>query len=157
MAKRGRPNHPAALLKNIAGSPEAKDRVLTILGSLCGTVDIQSAMARLGIGMTIFKRWRSIFLRCTVQALEPRPAGRPLRQVPPEWKRIRDLEREVHELKRDLKLTRLREELALIIRGPATKKTLPKAKAAGTSGTKPSSSPSSVIKKETPGLQSPTV
>jgi hypothetical protein len=157
MAKRGRPNHPAALLMNIAGSPEAKERFLTILDNLGGTIDIESALARLGIGMTMYKRWRSVFLRCTVQALEPRPVGRPLRQVPPEWKRIRDLEREVHELKRDLKLTRLREELALIMRGPAKKKKLPKAKPTETSATKPSSPPSSVIKRETPGQQSPTV
>jgi hypothetical protein len=156
MAKRGRPNHPAALLKGIAGSPEAKERVLTILGNLGGTVDLKAALARLQIGATIFKRWRSLFLRCTVQALEPKPPGRPQRQVPPHWRRIRELEREIQDLKRDLNLTRIREELALIMRGPAKKKRLAKTKSAATSGAAPFSSPSIVTKKEIPGPSSPT-
>jgi hypothetical protein len=155
MAKRGRPNHPAALLKRIAGSPDAKERVLTILESLGGTVDIKTALARLKIGKTVFTRWRSIFLHCTVQALEPKPPGRPQRQVPPHWRRIRELEREIQGLKRDLKFARIREELALIMRGPAKNKRVSKAKPAGMSAAAPSSPPSIAIKKESPGPSSP--
>lgn len=155
MAKRGRPNHAAALLKRIAGSPEAKERVLTILESLSGTVNLKNTLARLQIGATIFRRLRSAFLRCTVQALEPKPPGRPQRQVPPHWRRIRELEREIQGLKRELKFSRIREELALIMRGPSKNKRLSKAKPVGMSADAPLSPPSIVIKKENPGPLSP--
>jgi hypothetical protein len=68
-----------------------------------------------------------MMLAAALSALEPRPRGRPVREVPQEGRRIRELEEKIVRLEEDLAFTRVREELALLV--PWTRRNQKKSRA----------------------------
>ena len=94
------------------GSDEARRRLQVILEVVAGQCRVQQACERLEVGPTQFERLRTRVLEAALEALEPRPAGRPSQPVQPLSGRVAELEEEVRQLERELVLSRAREELA---------------------------------------------
>lgn len=115
MVQRGRPTSAVSMVKRLKGSSMAKARVLVILENLGGAVPVAEACRTLNVGRTLFRRHRKAFLLAALRAVEPRPRGRPVCTVPPEDRRIRELEEKIVRLEEDLAFTRVREELALLV------------------------------------------
>ena len=93
----------------------AKERVLVILKNLGGTLPVAEACRSISFSRTLFRRHREAMLVAALRAVEPRPRGRPVPGVPPEGRRIRELEEKIERLEEDLAFTRVREELALLV------------------------------------------
>jgi len=111
---RGRyPAGPEAALQ-LAGSKQARQRLRVILQLLAGQLRVHEACVRLGVGATRLEQLRRRALQAAVEALEPRPGGRPRSQQQPQLTHIAELEARVLELERELALSRAREELASI-------------------------------------------
>jgi len=71
------------LVERLDGSERAKTRLRVILETLSGQRTIPDACEELGIQETMFHRVRSEVLQTALDRLEPRPLGRPPRQVSP--------------------------------------------------------------------------
>jgi hypothetical protein len=115
MANRGRPSSVACLLGHVKSGPVAKERLSIILASLAGTVPVSEACRRLAMSRTLFQRLRKMVLRTALQAVEPRPRGRPVIEVSRQARRISELEGRIVALNEDLAFARVREELALLV------------------------------------------
>ncbi len=106
-----RPNGPD-LVEGAEGSPGAKARLKVILETLAAMKTIAEACGALGMGEAGFHKLRTRVLQEAVEGLEPRRPGRkPKEKV--EDERIEALEAEVAMLRRALKASRVREEIAL--------------------------------------------
>lgn len=113
MPRRGRPVQGPELVKD--GSEQAQQRLKVVLATLGGSMTIEQACSTLGIGRSAFHKLRSRFLARAPDLLEPRPRGR-RRHVPGEAdRRIAQLQREIVQLKLDLKAQQIREEIALVM------------------------------------------
>ena len=116
MGRRGRPPKGAAHVSQLEGSAEAKARAECIVQTLAGELTIGEACAELGVSESQFHRLRKRALTGAVEALEPRPAGRPRAAEPSvDEQRIAVLESELHDMEFQLRAAELREELALVM------------------------------------------
>jgi transposase-like protein len=100
------------LVERLDGSERAKTRLRVILETLSGQRTIPDACEELGIQETMFHRVRSEVLQTALDRLEPRPLGRPPRQVSPQDGRISELKDENLQLRVELKAADIRNELA---------------------------------------------
>src|SRR5262245_17022694 len=102
MARRGRPPRGAEHANGVEGSTEARARLELILRTLGGELSVAEASTSLGISESHFHRLRERALAGAVEALEPRPAGRPpsVEELPPE--RVSELEQKVADLELEL-------------------------------------------------------
>src|SRR5258708_36197928 len=82
MAQRGRPTSVVSIVGHLKGGPVAKERLLVILSNLAGVLPVSEAVRRLGLSRTLFRRLRKALLMVGLRAVEPRPRGRPVREVP---------------------------------------------------------------------------
>ena len=135
MTRRGRKPTGAMLVERLDGSARAKTRLRVILETLAGQRTIPDACEELGIQETMFHRVRFEVLQTALDRLEPRPLGRPPRQVSPQDGRISALEDENLQLRVELKAAEIRRELAQNLprlvnpaAGPRKKTTKPAAK-----------------------------
>ena len=112
---RGRKPAGPEYVDKLEGSLLAKKRWRVILQTLCGVLTVQEACAMLGIKEVWFHRLRHRALQGALEALEPRPSGRPCLQSTPEQKRIVALEQELAAQQLELREARVREEVALIL------------------------------------------
>jgi hypothetical protein len=110
---RGRHPLGPGLVDGLEGPDEAKRRLRVILETVAGTQSITDACAELGISEAAFHNLRKQALASAVEGLSPRPVGRPRKDGDPEQQRIRGLEEQVFELKKDLVSAQIREELAI--------------------------------------------
>jgi hypothetical protein len=115
MAKRGRPTSVESIVGTLKCGPVAKDRLLVILENLASTMSTPLASRRLGLSESLFRRLRRTFLLTALEAVEPRPRGRPVREVSRHERRVHELERKISALEEDLALALLREELAVLV------------------------------------------
>src|SRR5262245_38231842 len=115
MARRGRRTSAASIVERLTGTTPAKERVLVILGNLGGMVPPVEAARRLRVSAAMFRRLRAAMLAAALSSLEPRPRGRPMREVPKHAVEIRRLEGQVADLKEELELSRVREEIAILL------------------------------------------
>jgi hypothetical protein len=114
---RGRwPSGPEYIDK-LMGSVETKERFRAILDTLYGEARMLEVCDRLGIGETRFHQLRQTALQAALNAIEPRPAGRPSRASASQAAQIRLLEQRVQELEQQLHETQIREEVALVLGG----------------------------------------
>ena len=114
---RGRkPSGPAAA-ERLPGSPLAHERLRVLLEAVAGSCRVQQACARLGLSEQRFDQLRTRVLRAGLDSLEPRPAGRQPRAVPPAD--LAALQARVAELEVGLRAARVREEIALALPGVA--------------------------------------
>jgi transposase-like protein len=103
------------LVRSRQGSARAKERLELILETLGGRRTIAEACQALGLSEAQFHRVRERALEGALEALEPRPVGRPRQAVTPEGERIRELEAELREIQVELMAAEIREELALVM------------------------------------------
>lgn len=107
---RGRRPIGPELAERLEGSARARQRMRVILETLSGAMRVAEACAELGICSQRFEALRAEAIGAGVAALEPRPMGRPARaERQPEVVR---LEERVAELEAELKVARVRAELA---------------------------------------------
>ena len=112
MPRRGRKPTGTNLLEHLEGSERAKARLKAILETLSGERSIPEVCEELGIQESMFHRVRSEVLQTALDRLEPRPLGRPRRQVPEQDLRMAELEEESLRLHMELKAAEIRRELA---------------------------------------------
>jgi len=112
---RGR--RPAGLecMDELAGTPEDKERVKAVLDTVYGQARLPEACHRSGVGETRFRQLRQEALQGALNAIAPRPAGRPRRASPSEAERIRELEQALAQKELELQEARLRAEIALVL------------------------------------------
>jgi hypothetical protein len=123
MVQRGRPTSAVSIVHRLKGTPVAKERVLVILENLGGTLPFREACLRIHASRTLLRRQREAMLQAALRALEPRPPGRPAREIAPESRTIRLLQSKIERLEEDLSFSRVREELALLVpRAPRRQK-----------------------------------
>lgn len=115
MNRRGRPTSAVSMVGRLKSGPIARERLLVILGSLAGLIPVAEACRRLGMSRTLFQRMRRAILVAGLRAVEPRPRGRPVREVPRHERVIAGLREQVSRLEEDLRFTKIREELALLV------------------------------------------
>jgi hypothetical protein len=106
-----RPSLGPQIVAHLTGSAQAKQRLRVILQALCGQIDVPQACEQLGIGESRFHQLRNDTLQHALEALEPRPRGRP--SVPCADTRIQELQQQVQVLALDLRASQIREELAI--------------------------------------------
>jgi hypothetical protein len=115
MTRAGRKPMGPALVEHLEGSERAKQRLEVILETITGGMTIDQACECLGIKPAMLHRLRTEVLEAGLARLEPRPLGRP-RQVPSaEQLRCEELQGQVAELKSELKIAAVREEVANLL------------------------------------------
>ena len=125
-AMRGRRPPGPEIVDRLPGSAVAKRRAQIILRTLCGELSQVEAATILGVTPQWFDVLRRRFLEFGLAGLEEKPMGRPRKRVSAEQQRIEELEAEVLRLQRELRVGKLREEVAALLDGrtkPAQKKT----------------------------------
>src|SRR5437868_2668494 len=73
-----KPREIFELVADSPGSPQAKQRTGVILANLAGQMTAKQACAALGVGPSRFFDLKQRMVTEWVQALEPKPIGRPL-------------------------------------------------------------------------------
>jgi hypothetical protein len=111
--RKGRPAKGPKLVETLDGSEDAKRKLRIILETVTGKRSVEEACDALGIGPAAFHKLRSRTLQDAIHSLEPRPVGRPRKEVPKEASEIEALKAEVWQLKFDLQAARIREEIAV--------------------------------------------
>jgi len=101
------------IVDRLDGSREAKKRMRAILQTVSGEKSVEEVCAELGIGKTAFHELRNRVIQAGLADLEPKPVGRPAREVPPEQAEVDRLKAESERLRDDLEVAYVREELAL--------------------------------------------
>ena len=109
---RGRPITGVDLIERLEGPRAMRRRVQVVLATLAGGLTIAQACAELGIGRTQFYALRWRVLEGALEALRPRPRGRP-RHPERASRAVQQLHARIRELELALKTTALRSEIAL--------------------------------------------
>ena len=112
---RGRPPKGPELVEGIDGSELAKLRLKVILQTVAGEITVADACTQLNVSEARFHELRTEVLRSAAQALEPKPAGRPAKEVDKDADEVTRLKKEIQELKIDLRAAQIREELAMLM------------------------------------------
>jgi hypothetical protein len=76
----------------------AKQRLSVFLETIAGQLKVPEACQQLGIGPSRFHELRNQTLQATLEALEPRPPGRPAKPTYPEQSEIDTLKAELRRL-----------------------------------------------------------
>jgi transposase-like protein len=113
MSRRGRPPKKLKHVDKLEGDESSKERLKVILETLFGALSVEAACRRLGVSEPRFHALRQQVLEAAVKSLEPRPVGRPPKQVSPEQAKVEELEQRNRELLVDLQVARTRTEIAL--------------------------------------------
>ena len=112
---RGRPPEGPKLTERLDGSDDAKKRMRMILETVAGERSVTDACDALGISKTAFHELRNQVLQAGLSSLEPKPKGRPRKQPSPEQAHLSELQKENWELKRGLRASQIREQLAIVM------------------------------------------
>jgi hypothetical protein len=110
---RGRTPLGPEVVEELTGSEEAKQRVRVILETMAGQLRVHEACARLGISEQRLRQIRAAMLQAAVQGVEKHRPGRPRR--PEELPEMVALRQQVDHLQEELELSRVREEVALVL------------------------------------------
>jgi hypothetical protein len=115
MTMRGRRPSGPEYVNNLSGSETAKDRLKDILETLAGTCRVQEACARLGISEPRFHQLRTQILQAALAGSEPQTPGRKPQLLGPAEQQVRLLQQKLEEHDAELRLARVREEIALTL------------------------------------------
>jgi len=115
MGHAGRKPTGPALAQHLEGSERAKQRLEVILATIAGQMTIDQACSCLRIKPAMFYRLRTEVLEAGLDRLEPRPMGRPPHTPTAEELRCAELNQEVEQLRSELKLSEVREEVARVL------------------------------------------
>jgi len=108
----GRKSQAAPLLAPIQASEQARERAKAVLLTLSGQWSVKQALVRLSISRTRFQDLRRRMLCGALEALEPRPLGRPSNPVAEEDEQLVRLRQKVEALGHELRLVRTSLELS---------------------------------------------
>ena len=126
----GRRTTGVALVDALDGSWDAKRRMKLVLETLSGETRVVDACKELGLCEARFYRFRHDCLEQSLQALEPRPTGRPRKDPAVAAEELQRLKAENEALRRRVAALEVREEIALsapgVLSRAAGKKTRPK-------------------------------
>jgi transposase-like protein len=109
----GRPPEKLGHVDRLEGPDRLKERLRMILATLTGERTVQEAAHELGVSEARFHELRRQSLQGALEGIAPGRPGRPRKEEPIEASRVRELEREVDDLKVDLQAARVRTEIAL--------------------------------------------
>jgi hypothetical protein len=112
MTRLGRKPIGTKLLDKFRASPQAHERMRVVLETLRGEKTIPQACAELKIGEAMFHRIRGAVLRAGLDALEPKPMGRPRAATSTPSSVVAALEQENRDLKIELRAAEVRAEIA---------------------------------------------
>jgi len=110
---RGRPADGPKMVERLEGSEEAKQRLRVILETVSGERTVAEACEELGVGKTAFFELRKRVLQASLADLEPKPVGRPRKEVSAEEAEAERLAEENEQLRTDLEIAQVREEIML--------------------------------------------
>lgn len=113
----GRPNKGVAHVDGCEGSARSKKRLQAVLRTISGELSVQEALSDLGIQRVQFADLRLRCLQGAVDALEPRPPGRPRKHDAETAQTIAALRERVASLERQLAKERARADIAEILPG----------------------------------------
>jgi hypothetical protein len=108
-----RPVQGPEVVERLEGSDEAKRRLKVVLETISGERSVAEACEELCIGKSAFYELRGRVLQASLEDLEPKPVGRPRKEVSEEETEIDRLKRENLKLREDLEVSHVREEIAL--------------------------------------------
>jgi hypothetical protein len=114
MRKAGRPALGVERVDRLDGEADDKQRLKLILETVTGAKSVEEACAELDVAPSHFHRLRERALAGALNALAPKPMGRPAK-APEATDREKQLARELQEVKIDLRAAQIREELALLM------------------------------------------
>jgi len=109
-----RPNKGLGHVDGLQGDPESKYRLKVVLATLTGEMLVDEAYDELGIGPTQFANLRKQVLQGALDALQPKPVGRPRRVTQRTEDEVEAMEQRIAELERDEAILRSRLELAIL-------------------------------------------
>jgi transposase len=132
----GRPPEGTRHVDRLEGPEETKRRLRVILETLREECTVEEACERLGVSEARFHALRHQALRGALAGLAPAAPGRPRKVEEEESSRVRQLERQVEELKFDLQAERVRTEIALTMPHLLRERTFKKKSRRGSSRTK---------------------
>ena len=112
MTRLGRKPTGTKLLDKFTASPRAQARMRAILETVSGQKTIPEACAELGIGEAMFHRIRDHALAAGLDALEPKPIGRPRTATTTQSSVVAALQQENQDLKVELRAAAVRAEIA---------------------------------------------
>ena len=112
---RGRKPAGPESVDELPGSEMAKDRLKTLLQTMMGECRVIEACQHLSISEPRYHQLKHQMLAAALEALEPRPAGRPVRVPSEAEKEIEKLQNELRERETELNVATVREEIALIL------------------------------------------
>ena len=113
-ARTGRKPAGPQIAERLEGSPLAKQRLRVFLETIADQLTVPQACRQLGISESRFHELRNQTLQATLEALEPRPAGRPAKPTSPEQAEIDTLKAELRHLHVELKTAQTLIRLARI-------------------------------------------
>ncbi|QVL30265.1 hypothetical protein KIH39_19595 [Telmatocola sphagniphila] len=125
---RGRKPAGPESVDELPGSVIAKDRLKTLLRTMIGECRVTEACQILGISEPRYHQLKHQMLAAALEALEPRPAGRPVQVPSAAEAEIQKLQKELREREAELNVALVREELASILPRVAKSATEPEKK-----------------------------
>ena len=112
----GRPPKGLDHIDSLPGEPLSKHRLRVILETLTGQRSVAEACEELSLSEARFHTLRKDVLAGALDALDPKPLGRPPNPVDRlDAGRVAELERIVRDLQFDLETERVRAEIALVL------------------------------------------
>lgn len=120
--RRGRPVKGSELVEGLEASAGARLRLKLVLQTLSGSTAIAEACRELGIGESRFHVLRRQALAAAAAGLEPSPAGRPPKPRPEDDPERESLRRELQMAKLELQAGRIREQIAIAMPGPSSRR-----------------------------------
>lgn len=102
------------LVESLEGETSIKAQLQSILDVLSGRKSVADACAGLGVSEATFHRLKDKALTAALEALVPKPAGRPAKadETPSD---VKELQRKLRETRIELEASRIREEIALVM------------------------------------------
>ncbi|NJO56016.1 MAG: hypothetical protein HC834_06225 [Rhodospirillales bacterium] len=112
---RGRPPKGIQHVDSTEASDETKQRLKILLQTLSGELSVEQACAQLQISEARFHELRTGWLQSAVDALEPKPKGRPPAPPPQEPGELDQLRARVKRLELELRAAQIREQIAAMM------------------------------------------
>jgi hypothetical protein len=109
-----RPNKGLAHLDGLEGDEDRKDRLYAVLATLTGEMLVEEAYDELGVGPTQFANLRKRTLQGALDALLPRPGGRPRNEVAVSLEEVEAMRERIAELEVYAAKLRAQLEIAML-------------------------------------------
>jgi hypothetical protein len=104
-----------SLVDGMEGPELPKLRLKTVLEVIGGERSVEEACGLLRVSRTRYYEIQSLVLAGAMDALTPRPAGRPRREPSEAEERLRALEEKVEDLELDVKAAQIKQEIAEVM------------------------------------------